>query len=395
MIDIYPPSEDTERRRVYEGRKKDKKRERRWVLLAGILLLFFAGYLYYSHYGTRVIIHPSTASIEEEREVLVRGSGSLGNEEIRGVMLSEEVKSSQEFPVEETEMIKERAEGRIEVCQEYSESAVPFREGTRFVSDEGKLFEAVDEFTLPSIHENQGCEWVEVVAAEPGEEYNIGEDPDFALPGLEGTAIYGSVKGRSFELHKEGREEEVPYLGEETMQKAEEEMKEDLLERGREMIESEYAEDYLLTSDEQFTTEIVEKDFQEKEDEDVFDFTLLVRTKALAIDKQSVKDLIYNFLPEDHTWRKGEEEISFEVKEIDFDKKEGKILLYFAGEIYEEMNRERIKREIIGIDTEKAEEILGEMLEVEKIEVKPFPFGLGRVVEEPERVEVRLKFDKN
>ncbi len=393
VIDIYPPSgEGTVTGNVHAKEKRERGGKGKWILGLLFLLVIVGGYLYYSSYGTVVVASPSTVTIEEARELLVRGSGSVGTGEVRGILLSETLEGSREFPIEETRTMEERAEGEIKVCQDYSDSPRKYVERTRFISDEGKLFEATESFVLPGVHENDGCAWVDAIAAETGEDYNLSENSSFALPGLEGTGLYGRVKGKSFNLKKEGFSKEVPYLDERTMENAEKEMLNELSSRGRERIDEEYGENYYLGMDAQYTAEVIERDFEEKEDEDTFDFKLRIRVRAMGIEKDSVYDFIYEILPEDHTWRKEDDKISFNLKRINFEDKEGDATMNFYGEIYKDIDRERVKREIIGLDFKEAEKVLREELEVDDLSIRTFPFGLSRVANNPDRIRIELDF---
>ncbi len=356
------------------------------------------GYFYYNSYRTEIIIYPKTEEFRGEEEVLVRSSGALGEGELRGVVLSERVSDTRDFPIEGRRLIEEKATGEIKVCQDYRDSSVPFREGTRFVSDGGKTFLAKDSFTLPSRQENDGCSMVGVIAGEAGEEYNIHSDSKFALPGLEGTNIYGNVKGVSFTLEKEGVAREVPYLDDDTMERAEEEMKRDLFEKGRKIIEEEYEEEYWLESEAQYVVEVAERDFteeEEEEDAEKFHFTLDVDVRVIAVQKDNLDRFITTFLPENHTWREETEEINVEFTRINFEEGEADVSISFTAEIYERVDKEEWRRELAGLDFVEAERLLEEKIPEGSVSIKTRPFGFNRISGSLNRVEVLLEFDKN
>ncbi len=251
VIDIYPPCNKSNRKesacvkkRNIEGCKKG------WVLPLVFVIFAFCGYFYYSSYRTEIVVTPITEKfLIEDKEASIRSFGALEDGELRGVVLSEKVSASREFPIEGREVIEEKTEGTIEVCQSYRDSDAPFREQTRFISEEGKLFFAKDAFVLPRRQTNNGCAVVEIIAAEPGEEYNLSTESKFALPGLDGTDIYGKVQGSSFKITKKGFFKEVPFLDDQTKQRAEEKMIEDILVKGKSVLEENYGGEYVINND--------------------------------------------------------------------------------------------------------------------------------------------------
>ena len=269
MIDIFPPCE----RKIKMTTKDDKgkstaKRSGGWLIFLLVVLFSLGGYFYYTSYKVEITIIPITESFTAEKEILVRAFGSIGSKEARGVVFNERVSGEREFEVEGRKTIEEKTIGEIKVCQDYRDSDTQFVEGTRFISDEGKTFFATERFVLPSRQVEGGCGMVEVEAADVGESYNISSDSKFALPALQGTAIYGSVKGISFHLKKEGVSKEVPYLDDSTMERAQAQMREDLFQKGMDILKEDYGEEYFIADENQYTIEITEKSFTENAPED-------------------------------------------------------------------------------------------------------------------------------
>ncbi|GEM_PF-1494355 len=398
VVDIYQPKEKEEKRGGKQSLSKEKlpQHGKQWLLLGVLLVAILGGYFYYTAYQTRITIKPALSTFSEEKDILVRALGSVREGEIRGVMQSKTVAEKREFPIEERRIVEEKTEGEIEVCQDYSDSPANYREGTRFVSDEGKLFLAEEAFVIPARRNNDGCVDVEVIASEAGEEYNVSSDSKFALPGLEGTNIYGRVKGESFTLTKEGSLEEIPYLSEEEMRRVEMEMGEDLLEEGISRMREEYGEDYFLDNNTQFTMDVVERKTEEsEEDEESFHFELTVEIKVIATSKEDTENFIKGFLPEGKTWRRETEEVEYKFSRMNFEDREADVVLSFKGEIYEDIDKDSLKRDIVGISFEEAEEKIREKADIEEVEMKNFPFGISRVSGVPERIKISLEFDKN
>ncbi len=400
VIDIYPPCEEGKEneKRCVTKTTKEGCSKKGWFLFLGILFFCLTGYFYYISYRTEIIIYPEVEKFQAEEEVLARAFGSVGNKEVRGIILSEKISDTREFPIEGRRVLEQKATGEIEVCQDYRDSTVPFREGTRFVSDGGKTFLAKEAFVLPAREGDEGCAMVSVVAGEAGEDYNIPYESKFALPGLEGSSIYGKVKGISFTIEEEGVLKEVPYLDDNTMERAESQIKEEILERGKEKIKEKYEEEYFLKSDAQYTIEIVEREFTEEETEgeaENFYFRLDADVKVIAIGRDNLKDFIETLLPEDYTWREETEELNVNFVRINFIEGEADMEMDFSADIYEKIDKEEWRRRSVGLNFDEVKRIMEEEINLKEVIVKTRPFGLNRVVNSPERVEVILKFDKS
>jgi hypothetical protein len=391
VIDIYSPIEKKgdQKRRDCKGEKKKNK--------SGFLFLFFLvipGYFYYVSFKTEVVVYPVTEETRLEESLLVRTVGSIGENEIRGILLSEKVSDKKKFEVEGRRMLEKKTEGEIKVCQDYRDSAVTFVEGTRFISDGGKIFFAISSFTLPARKVNNGCGVVTVVAAEAGEDYNIASDSKFALPGLHGSTIYGNVKGISFTIKEEGVLKEVPYLDDNTMQKAENEMKEDLFVKGRDAILERYSDDHFIENEAQYLLEVVERDLIE-DDEDTFYFKLDVVVKVVAINKKDINNFISKFLPDFYTWRKETEDLRIDFTRINFEDEEANIVMSFTGDTYKEIDKEYFKREIRGLDFDEVERLMKRETEIEEVFIKNKPFGFKKVAQSFHRIDIKVQFDKN
>ncbi len=394
VIDIYPPLEETDRKETVKESKDSKPSVgRKWIFFAILAVFLLAGYFLYASYRTEVTIYPVVEDFTVDKRVLIRTSGALGENDIRGMVFSERVSDVREFPIEGRMLLEEKARGEIKVCQDYRDTPVTFVEGTRFVSDGGKLFLATEAFTLPEKGVEEGCNKVKVIAAEAGEEHNISPDSKFALPGLEGTAVYGKVQGVSFTLKEEGVRKEVPYLDDDTMKRAETQIKEELFQKGKEILREKYQEEYFLKSDAQYAVEVVERTFSEEETgEETFHFKLDVSVKAIAVSNENLTAFITNLLPENHVWRKETEEMKIDLLRINFEEGEADALIDFFAEIYREVDKEKWRRELAGLDFEKAEKMLREEVGAKRVEIRNYPFGIRSVLSSRERVNVEIAF---
>lgn len=396
VIDIHSPSD---RKRGCTGRENKANcgaPRGRFFLVVLLLLFSLGGYFYYTSYKTNIVIYPKIDVFNESREVLVRISGVLDENDVRGVVLSERLEDMREFEIETVKMVEEKAEGEIKVCQTHTPSTMNFLKGTRFISDGGKYFVAKEAFTLPGKGTNNGCKMIEVIAMEAGEDHNISADSNFTLPGLLGFASYAHVGGTEFKLTKSGVKREVPDLDEETRHNAEKQMLEDLLEKGFQKIKEQGKDEYFLESENQFKVDIIEREFEEVDGkEDRFLYKLDVIVRAIAISRENIDDFISELLPADTVWRKETEKIDIEFIYFDFEDEEAEAVFSVSLDTYEDIDKEGVKRMVAGLSFAEGEEKIRREANAERVVIKSFPFGFSRILENYDRVNVKLQFDKN
>jgi len=112
-----------------------------------------------------------------------------------------------------------KATGIITIYNTYSSSPQTLVKTTRFVSEGGKLFRTTKTIVVPGADASSGkivpgSTTVEVIASEPGNEYNIGPST-FSIPGFKGTPKYLAFYGESFSAFtfEEIKPFPAPYLG--------------------------------------------------------------------------------------------------------------------------------------------------------------------------------------
>jgi len=107
------------------------------------------------------------------------------------------------FPASGIDKIERSAGGTILVYNAYSSQPQPLVRRTRFVTPDGKIYRLISGITVPPAKIVDGeiipsSIEADVIADEPGEEFNIGPIDYFSVPGFKGTAkfkgFYGELK---------------------------------------------------------------------------------------------------------------------------------------------------------------------------------------------------------
>lgn len=210
LIDIYPPASKSpaplrEEANGFDVKKNSEKRKTsRMTIFAVFLLFLFAVPPLVSHFffaTTQIHVWPQMTKLRIEGNIAAQiGYDRLNLEKgiIRAKIFEEERELTQLFPASGRKMKDEKARGTIRVHNTNSLQSQALVAGTRFISENGKLFRLDKAATVPA----SGFIDVQVTAAEPGVQYNIAPS-NFSLPGLVGSPLYTKVYGES-SLHMEG-----------------------------------------------------------------------------------------------------------------------------------------------------------------------------------------------
>lgn len=185
-----PQSFDSLLKEIEERRKRPSHT---WYAVGlGIFLLCAGGFFFvWRNTSLRVVLTPKKITINSEGQMI-----ALPFEEI-----------SLRVPLEgmnipfAVKKVEKRARGTIVVYNAYSVKPHRFVARTRFESPDGKMYRIENPLLIPGAKEEggtlaPGSTEVEVVADNPGEEYNK-EFADLTVPGLKGSVLFEKFYARS------------------------------------------------------------------------------------------------------------------------------------------------------------------------------------------------------
>ena len=314
-----------------------------------------------------------------------------------------------EFPGSRKAMKEEKARGVVRVYNSYSTASQTWVAGTRFMSAEGKLFRSVKKAVIAGARYEGGKlvpgeTDVEVIAAEPGEEYNIGPTT-FSIPAFAGTSKYTYFYARSFSPMRGGLKAEVSQATEEDIEKARKILMEKAKKESIEKMRKDSSEDFIFI-DKAAVQEIIEETNEPKTEN--FSLEMKIKTKILAFKKSDIdvffKEMIADYfsssglkikedsLNKDYSFKSivysqtTQKEESTEPKEINLD-------LVLKGLSYADVDLEKIKESFLGKSFDEIELVLEEEEKISKIEIKPGLFWRRRVPQDINKVEIGLIID--
>lgn len=427
IYDIKPPkiakkTEDALKDFLHENKTvvrnsaaKNTKRPRKksypaWLpvsVAAGVVLVIIFGYLFFKLPKAEIVISPKVDVLSFKQSLTADKSADFADmaEGIIPAEFFEATKTvSQEFDATGNADNTGKASGSITVYNKYSPPA-PFtlKVGTRFVSDSGKLFVALEKIVIPAAKKSgskitPGSVQVKVQAAEGGESYNISPS-SFSVPGLKGTAYYYSIYAESSDAMSGGFSGKTKKVTEDDILSAKDFLEKKASEEATSQLKSQIGADYILL-DSAVSTSVVSASTETKVGTvaNKFTYQITVKAKGLAFKKSDSEEFSKNYLisqmPEGKIILDNTFKTDYSISSIDAEKGKATVGLDFSSGIYQKIDKNALSMSLLGKNeqqiTETIKNSLGE--NVSKIEVNFWPFWVSRSPKNQKAVSLELKF---
>lgn len=303
---------------------------------------------------------------------------------------------SQSFPASGRDQVKEKATGKIIVYNAYSSAAQPLVATTRFLTPEGKIFRLVKGITVPGAEVKDGkiipsTIETEVVADQPGEEYNLGPVSRMSIPGFKGTpkydAFYGSLIKSSggFVGEKAVPTEKDIAVAKETVTK--------LLESS---AQSEFLNDSLKkfkilegASKTSITSLTASKTTDDKGN---FSVSGEVLFKAVAFSEDDLKDIIFG-VASDGNSKLVFKDISIDYQDIrvDFDKGEIKFSISSQGSLTQDFSPEAFRDQIVGKKIGDVKSLVLSLNGLDDAKVSIWPSWIKKLPKKGEKIDISVE----
>lgn len=402
IYDIKPPKEKEEILTFNIPQKKPFfEKSSFWYFVGGLIIILFLIWIFLPASSATIFIYPKTNEVKTEAFVTALENLDKVNTEEQKVPLynfEKEVSVSKTYQASLID-VSEKARGVIRVFNEYS-TRVILVAGTRFMSatEPSRIFYSTKKIIIPA----GGYVDVEVVASEPGEEYNI-EPTTFSVPGLRNYSppqLYYSVYAKSFKKMEGGKTQKEPQVTQEDLDKAKEDLLKNIENKALEEIQTFAGKDYVIL-EKTLTTEVVSAEpFDVIAGQKAENFTYQVKARASA---KGVKrsDLVYfakYFIDAQIPPEKEVFESSIKVNpgqvNIDLDKTVT-IELQIYGKIYSAIDQTLIKE--ISKNQTKGQ-ILKHLREIypeteKRTEIRFSPFFARKSPKSPEKINLEIKIN--
>ncbi|PIV12875.1 MAG: hypothetical protein COS47_00105 [Candidatus Nealsonbacteria bacterium CG03_land_8_20_14_0_80_36_12] len=389
-------------------------------IFIGLLIFLIAGFLifFFLPGKAKIEILPKMENLTFKCELKVDSlAKEINLEVIPGQLIETEEFLSQEFPASGKAFKEERASGTIQVYNNYSLSPQVLIDGTRFVSADGKLFRTPKRITIPGKHYEggklvPGFVDIEVIADQPGPEYNIGLST-FSLPGLAGTVMYTAIYAKSFQEMKGGFRREVLQVTKDDLEGGTRVLEEKVKEKVETSLKRKIPEDSILIKDAQ----IFEKGqlsllAREGEEKSSFWGEAKAKGTALIFKKSDLNKWALGFIRAEISEKVDEAVASsppfanarvkevrensfnygFTAKNIDFQKGSLLLKVELSAQIFSKIDEKALKELIKGKEEKEVErKILENYPEISEIRLELFPFWLRKIPKDDKLLEIKLK----
>lgn len=410
FFDIIPPEKYQKRFPTQEGVIKRKGAASRFPVqkiffLALFILLFGGVLLHFVFPRAEIMIFPEEEAVNLRTNFKVSAETDVPdfpNKTVPGKMLSSEKVVFQEFSSSGKSLKEARAQGIIRVYNAYSSFPQVLIATTRFVSAEGRLFRTPKRVTVP------GGTWekgklepgfldIQVLADQPGEEYNIGPST-FSIPGFVGTPRYTAFYGKSFAVMEGGFTGQVPQITKQDLNEALKKLQERIEREMENIFKNQISDEFILLK-EAFQKEESPPVFSAKDGDEGESFMgeMKVLFKAFVFKRSDLenigKDLLISEISENKALKTDSLKISYTLTAIDPEGGQMTLDVVLAAQIYSKIDTDLLKREISGRSLTESRIILDKKPEVIKAEVKLFPFWLPKIPKDFQKIKIELNLD--
>ncbi len=405
LIDIYPPptkitAPQAEAANIPDGPKsrgKGKSKISRPAMFAIFLLFLFGMPPIVSHFFfamAQIQVWPQMTKLRIEGSTTAQigyDALNLGKNIIRARIFEEERKLTQLFPASGRKMKDEKARGTIRVHNTNSSQSQALVVNTRFISEDGKLFRLEKAASVPA----SGFIDVQVVAAEPGEQYNI-EPSNFSLPGLVGSPLYTKIYGESTAKMAGGAENEVIVVVDEDIASAKDQLVGTLKDQATKSLLAQIPPQFQILED-SITTTILEDSSLVKPgaELDEFSYTARVKVAISGFHKEDAnavaKHFLASYLKENQTINESTLVFAYAASEKAGSPAGGGVIpirVQIAVDQYEKIDENSLKILARGKTVEEFRQLANENPFLAKIQFSLWPAWIAHIPQDLEKVDI-------
>ena len=382
---------------------KPRERKKKVLVTVGIIcLIVFAFIFYFTLSKAEVIINPKIETMQFQTELNIDKNVAfidLESNKIPGQLFQVEKEKQEEFLATEEKELREKARGTITIYNQYSSAPQTLVKNTRFVSEKGKLFRTTQTIIIPGAKVKEGqiipsSVDVEIIAAEPGKEYNIGPS-SFTIPGFKGTAKYTGFYGKSTEAMTGGIVGKVKVVSGDDIQGAKDILIVELKEKARKELEKRIPSDLKILED-TVLEEVVESSSSVEADQPAEKFTVKVKVaaKILGFDENDAISLINDSLEgkilENRVLIPDTIELNYIITDINLEKGTVKLTCEVRENVAWKIDAEEIRRELAGKNEIKVRQYLASRPEIERAKVIFWPFWVKKIPSNEKKIKITI-----
>ena len=348
-----------------------------------------------------VIIYPARESVEDRVDVFISSRDSqadLAKGIIPGELLTLEKNENGEFSATGQKKVSQKAKVKIIIYNSFSSQPQAFVV-SRFQAEGGKIFWTTKGLTVPGAvikdgKTTPGQITAEVIAAEPGEAYNIGPSR-FIMPALKNTPKAEKIYAMSESAMTGGRTGQSTVVSNDDVNKAYDSLKEKIKPQFQGLKQNLPVGFQLWP--EAYNEELAESSSAPEAGEAADKFKVNVKMVARAIVFRSqdldnyINQQISAGLKEGKTLLVSSKEVSFiKPPVVDYQKSAITASLAVRYDVIDNFDAEDFKKLILNKKIQDVNKIKSGYKNIERVEVNFWPFWVRRVSSNPDRVTIKI-----
>lgn len=301
----------------------------------------------------------------------------------------------------------QKARGTVTIYNEFSSSPQPLVATTRLESSDKKIFRLISGVTVPGVEKvgsetKPGAIEAEVIADEPGEEYNIGP-ASFSIPGFQssGSEKYAKIYAKSFKAMAGGGQgnQTVRAITDADINSAKTKVAQELRPMMDRKLEEAAGSGYVLLSD---AVNIDDSSYTLSKSPgdiaDSFSVTVKMRASAIVFREDDIKNIVADLLAKKGNGEAGvaENSIDLEFGKTDANFKDGLavIRVHGIGNIVPDIDLAKLKRDVLGKQEEELKPYFSSYADIDRVEISYWPSFISGKMPNYER-QIDMVLDKN
>ncbi len=370
---------------------RSKKKSKKRLIVAFVLL---AVLIIASAFGlpqSTVVVTVAAESFEQTVPIAVsseekEADGEVGTLAAKGELFTVENDDARRVTATGKKDVGGKATGSVTVSNAWDSNPLKLNAGTTFTATDGKVFELADAVTVPGataeLRQGQlvvvaGKVTATIKATEPGESYNI-KASKFSIQGIP-SERQDKIFGESTKDFSGGFTKQVSVMTQGDIDKAKDEMVDDLKEKAQQELTKQTKDQKLLA--EALVSDVVSVETNPKEvgtETDYFDLKVKVKNQVMTFDEKVVNKAvdvaIRAKVPDDKELLLGEDdEFVIEVDKTDYDNQQLVLAAKVKTKIGTRVDPQEAKQGLAGKSRDEVEATLSRLPNVKDVELRKFP----------------------
>jgi hypothetical protein len=388
--------------------QKSKKSK---IITLAVFVLFLAGVFGFSFFSkANIEIFPKTESMSLKAKLTIdkaQPAPDFTAKIIPGQVFEKEKTMTQSFVATGKISDETKAKGTIKVFNAYSTASQVLIANTRFVSTDGKIFRSPARVTIPGGTYSGGKLVageisVEVVADQPGSEYNIGPST-FSIPGFAGTDKYTKFFAQSSQAMTGGESKDVSQVTKADLENAKSVLSEKIKGESEAALKVELQSEKISSVfnyfDDAVQTEIAETFSLARAGDSLDNFNYQVKAKSgtLLFKKEDIDGFVKSFIlpqiPEGKKLDEASLKVSLVPETINLSSGKITISLEISFIAYSDFDESAFKDATRGKTAAEAKMFLESQPEIAKAEIGLSPFWVAKIPQSADKINFKTSIE--